>query len=118
VEGSPDSIAVPIIWSGPEDVPILFTNAFVSQFDQTLDAFILTFGQMTPPALVGATEEELRRQAEQITFISVKPIVRLSLTPTRLREVIASLQANLEQLEHVSTMQPGDPRDDRHNTDA
>jgi hypothetical protein len=110
VEGSPDSFAVPIVWAGPEDVPILFANAFVSQFDQTLDSFILTFGQMTPPALIGATPEELREQAEQITFIPVKPIVRLSLTPTRLREVIASLQANLDQLERASTMQPGDPR--------
>lgn len=110
MEGHPDSITVPIIWSGPEDVPILFTNAFVSQFDQTLDSFILTFGQMTPPALAGATPEELREQAEHITFVSVKPIVRLSLTPTRLREVIASLQANLDQLERVTTMQPGDPR--------
>jgi hypothetical protein len=110
MEGSPDSIAVPIVWSGPEDVPILFTNAFVSQFDLTLDAFILTFGQMTPPALIGATPEELKEQAEQVTFVPVKPIARLSLTPRRMQEVIAALQANLDQLERASTMQPGDPR--------
>ena len=106
----PEGIAFPVIWSGPEDVPILFINAFVSQFDQTLDAFIVTMGQMTPPALLGATPEEIRAQAEQISYVPVKPVVRLGLTLTRFRELIATLQANLDQLERASTMRPGDPR--------
>lgn len=110
MEGPPDAIAVPVVWSSPEDVPILYANTFVCQFEQTLDAFILTVGQLTPPALIGATVEELREQAEQITFVAVKPVARFGLTRARLEELIALLQANLDQLERATTMRPGDPR--------
>jgi predicted GNAT superfamily acetyltransferase len=106
----PEGVEVPIAWMGPEDVPILFANAFVAQFDQTLDAFILTIGQMTPPALIGASPEELRAQAEQITFVPVKPVARFALSPGRMRELVAVLHANLDQQERAATMRPKDPR--------
>jgi hypothetical protein len=57
-EDQPPGIAVPVAWLGVEDVPILLANAFVSQFDaQTLDSLTLTVGQVTMPAIMGATEE-------------------------------------------------------------
>ena len=106
-----EGVAVPIVWSGPEDVPILVANAFVCQFDsETLDAFILTVGQLTPPALVGANPEEIRRQAEQISYVPVKPVARFGLSVGKMRELIAILAGNLEQLEAATTMRPGDPR--------
>jgi hypothetical protein len=83
VEGPPDSIAVPVVWSSPEDVPILYANTFVCQFEQTLDSFILTVGQLTPPALIAATPEELREQAENIAFVVVKTVARFGLTPSQ-----------------------------------
>ena len=104
-------VAVPVAWVGPEDVPILAANAFVSQYDpQTLDALILTIGQLTPPAIMGATPEEREEQARQVTYVHVKPIVRLGLTIARARELIATLQANLDQLEEAIKLHPGDPR--------
>lgn len=105
-----EPIAVPVVWSGPEDVPILYINAVVSQFEQSLDAFIITLGQMTPPALVGANPDELREQAEQLAFVHVKPVARLAFTVDKLREVVAIMQTNLDQLERATTMRPGDPR--------
>lgn len=110
MEGTPDAIAVPVVWSSPEDVPILFANTFVCQFEQTLDSFILTVGQLTPPALIGATPEELREQVENIAYVPVTPVARFGLTTARLQELIALLQANLDQMERATTMRPGDPR--------
>jgi hypothetical protein len=111
MEGEPGLISVPLVWSGPEDLPIFFVNAFVSQFDQqSFETFVVTLGQITPPAIIGSTEEERREQAEQITFVPIKPIIRFSLDRIRMRELIATLQANLDQLEHATTMKPGDPR--------
>lgn len=104
-------VEVPVAWIGPEDVLILHANAFVSQFDpQTLDSLTLTIGQMTPPAIVGATAEEREEQARQVTFVPIKPIVRLALTPARARELIATLEANLYQLESTTKVLKRDPR--------
>jgi hypothetical protein len=107
----PTGIAVPIIWLGVEDVPILYANAFVGQFDpQTADSVILTVGQMTPPAIMGATPEEREEQVRQIAYVSIKPIVRLGLTVARARELVATLQASLDQLEEANKLRPADPR--------
>lgn len=108
---TPEGVSVPIVWLGPEDVPILHANAFVSQFDaQTLDSLTLTIGQMTQPAIGGATAEEREEQVRQIAFVPIKPVVRLALTPARARELIATLAANLDQLEQATNVIPGDPR--------
>ena len=107
----PEGINVPVIWLGVEDVPILLATAFVSQFDgQTLDSITLTVGQVTMPAIVGRTDAERQEQLEQIAFVPIKPIARLGLTPARTRELIATLQANLDQLEQATKLRPADPR--------
>ena len=106
-----EGVSVPVVWLGAEDVPILYVNAFVSQFDvQTLDSLIVTIGQLTPPAIMGMTDDERREQAEQIAYVPIKPVVRLGLTPARARELIATLEANLDHLEQARNMRPGDPR--------
>jgi hypothetical protein len=106
-----EGVELPLVWLGPEDVPILYINAVVSQFDaQTMDSLIVTLGQLTPPAIVGATLEERREQADQIAYVPVKPVVRLGLTEARARELVAILQANLDQLEQARNRRPGDPR--------
>lgn len=107
----PDGIEVPVVWLGVEDVPILHANAFVSQIDaQTLDALILTVGQMTQPAISGATEQERRQQVESVAYVPIKPVVRLGLTEARARELVATLQANLDHLETARKLKPADPR--------
>jgi hypothetical protein len=108
----PRGISVPITWLGPEDVPILYANAFVSQFDpQNFDSLILTVGQMTPPAIMGATPEEREEQARNVAFVAVKPVVRLGLTIARARELMATLGANLDQLDEVNKVRSKDPRE-------
>ncbi len=91
------SIPIPITWIGVEEVPIYLANQFVCQFEQ--QEFILTLGQMSPPALLGETEEERAEQAAQIDYVPVKPLARLGFTESRLRELIAVLEANLRNYE-------------------
>jgi hypothetical protein len=87
---------VPLSWENVEDVPVFFSNQYVCQYNQ--DEFILTFGQMTPPMLLG----ELQDRAEQlrrIEYVPVKPLTRVAFTYTRLVELINVLQINREQYE-------------------
>ena len=90
-------------------MPILYANAFVSQFDK--DGFIVTIGQMSPPALVG-TPSEIKEQLEQIDYVHVQPLARLGLTRERMQELVTFLQTNLDQSEQAAKLAPGDPRDD------
>lgn len=106
------SVEIPVAWLGPEDLPILQANAFVSQLDpQTLDSLTLTVGQTTFPPIVGATPEERTEQARAVAFVPIKPIVRLGLTEARARELIAALEANLDQLETARNLRAKDPRE-------
>jgi hypothetical protein len=107
----PPGIEVRVAWLGPEDVPILHANAFVCQFDpQTFDSLTLTVGQLTPPAITGLTQEEREEQARNVAFVPIKPVVRLALTPARARELAATLEANLAQLEEANKLRGVDPR--------
>ncbi len=107
----PGAVQLPVVWLGPEDVPMLHANAFVCQFDgQTMDSMLLTVGQLTAPAIAGATEEERREQVEQIAYVPIKPIARLAFTPARARELIATLEANLDQLDQATKLRKVDPR--------
>jgi hypothetical protein len=110
-EEQPEQIQVPLVWTGAEDVPILFGNSFVCQFDADLSAFIITVGQVTPPALLGPPEA-LAEQARQIEFVPVRVIARLAVTPSRMNELIQVLHANVDQREQASKLRPGDPRDE------
>jgi hypothetical protein len=96
---------IPFLWLGPEDVPILFVNQFVSQFYH--DAFIVTIGQTAPPPVVG-TPEEIAEQLEDVSYVPVKPAVRLGLSESAMRELIAHLQANLDQYEQAQQAKGGE----------
>jgi hypothetical protein len=110
-ESDPRAVQIPVASLGVEDVPVLFASAFTSQFDpQTLDSLILTVGQVTPPAVAGATDEEREEQLRSIAYVPIKPVVRLGLTEARARELVATLQANLDQLEVARSLRPADPR--------
>ncbi len=67
-----------LAWVGVEDVPIVFVNQILGQVDDKGEV-IISFGQATPPILLGSPED-LRRQAAAIPFIQVKPVAG-SLSP-------------------------------------
>lgn len=88
---------------------MLYANSFIVQFDtQALGSFIITVGQLTPPALIG-TPEQVREQAEGLSYVHVRTAARLVVTRQKLDELIAVLQANRDQYEEATKMR-GDPR--------
>jgi hypothetical protein len=87
---------VPLTWENVEDVPVYFSNQYVCQYNQ--DEFILTFGQMTPPMLLGELHDRAE-QLRQIEHVPVKPLARVAFTYARLVELINVLQINREQYE-------------------
>jgi len=80
----------------------------VGQVQAEEGAFYLTIGQTLPPALIG-TPQERAEQLEQIAYVPVKPVARLALTRSRLQELAALLQTNLDQYDEMTRqMREGD----------
>ncbi len=99
---------IPTTWIGAEDLPVLFVNTFVGQVQPQEGTFYLTLGQTLPPALIG-TPQEQAEQLEQIAYVPIKPVARLALTRSRMEELVALLQLNLEQHDQLlQQMRGGD----------
>jgi hypothetical protein len=94
--GQPERIEVPLVWVGVEDVQILFANQFLGQVQQ--QEIVLSFGQVTPPVLLGSPEQ-LAQQVRRLGFIPVKTVARFSMTRARLEELIGVLQATVRNFD-------------------
>ena len=88
------------VWIGLEEMPIMFVNQTIAQVDDQGDV-IVSFGQATPPVILGGTLEEQRKQAEAIPFVQIRPVARLSLSTQRIREIIGVLQQTLDNQERA-----------------
>ena len=107
----PEGTQVPIVWVGAEDVPILYANTFICQFDTTAPGgFIMTVGQLTPPALIG-TPDEVREQAEHLSFVQVRALARMAFTRAKMEDLIAILTENRDRFDDWQASLGGDPRD-------
>lgn len=95
---------VPVVWVGVEDLPVHFVNQFAGVVQP--NEIFLTLGTVVPPAILGESEDERRAQAESIEFVQVRPIVRLGMTPARLRELIQVLNQTLSNYERQPTIEP------------
>jgi hypothetical protein len=80
---------VPLAWVGVEEVPLLYADQFVTQSHQ--DMFILSIGQVVPPAFIGKPEERAK-QLEQIAYIPVKAVSRVTFSSANLDQLIEALQ--------------------------
>jgi hypothetical protein len=87
------AVDLPLTWVEFDDVPIFFANHFLVQHQP--DEFVLTVGQVSGPPLVG-TPEQVREQVSQISHVPITTLARVGLTRQRLTELIALLQAELE----------------------
>jgi len=77
-------------WIGAEDLPVHFANAFFGVVAP--GEIVVQVGSVVPPAIVGATPEEREAAVRSVSFVPVKPVARLALTPTRLDELIKILE--------------------------
>lgn len=97
-EETRQGIELPLVWTGNEDIAIVFTNQFLGQVGQQ-DEVVLTFGQLTMPAFLGPPEQQ-EEQVRDLPFVSIKPVVRLGLTKAgldQLVEVLQETQKNYDQ---------------------
>lgn len=88
-----EDITLPLFFIGAEDVPIALSNLQVVQHVQ--QEFIITFGQFSPPIVLGTPEEQLE-QARNKPYLPVKTVARVAMSPERLRDFIKALQQNYE----------------------
>jgi hypothetical protein len=104
-EGTPpEGINLPVSWIDFHETPIAFSNQAIVQHQP--NEFVVTFGQATPPPLIG-TPEQVQRQAAEISFVPIRTLARLGMNRERLVELIAALQANLDN--HDRSMRASDP---------
>ncbi len=80
----------------------MFVNHMVSQFQA--GEFILTFGQQTPPIILGTTEQR-REEAKTIRYIPIKAVARIGLTAQRMVDFVKVLQENLATYERLAKLE-------------
>jgi hypothetical protein len=97
---------LPIRWMGTEDIPIVFVNQVLGQVGRQGEV-VLSFGQITPPALLG-TPEQQREQAKDIDFLPVKPVARLALTRVGLDDLIRVLQQTRDNYQKIEEAMAGE----------
>ena len=90
-----------VAWEGVEDVPVLFVNQVLGQVGQQAEV-VLTFGQLTPPAILGETQAERERQIGVWPRIPIKPVARFALTREGLEQLVTVLHQTLENHDKVS----------------
>lgn len=85
-------IRLTLDWRIADDFPISYANEFMVQ--RIRDEFILTIGQLAPPALVTPTREEIEALPKKI---SPRVVARIAVAPSRIRALIGLLQRQLAQ---------------------
>lgn len=94
-----DSMEVPVLWLGVEDLPVLSANQFIGQVDG--DVAHVVIGVVTPPMLLGSPKEQ-RQAAERLGYVPIHPITRLALTRRRLEEFRDVLNATIENHDRLA----------------
>jgi hypothetical protein len=88
-----EKVELPFFFIGSEDVPIVLSNLQVIQHVQ--QEFIITFGQYSPPVVLGTPEEQFE-QMKSKPYLPVKTVARVAMSPQRLADLIKALQGNYE----------------------
>jgi hypothetical protein len=105
-EETRDWITIPTVWDGLENVPIVLVNNALGQVGQQGE-IILSFGQLTPPPLIGTLEQQ-QEQARRIERLAIKPVARLGLTRAGLDDLIRVLNEtrdNYDRIQEVKATQ-------------
>lgn len=84
-------VFVPINWRTAESVPIKLANRFLLQYSE--DHFILSVGQIAPPAVIQQSEEDVR----SVTELNMVVLDRFVMTPERMRALILLLRRQLRR---------------------
>jgi hypothetical protein len=97
-----DTVQIPIVWIGLDDATIGYANQVICQMGAPdhPGEFILTFGQLHPPVLLGGPESN-RLQLQSLSFVPVRVVAKLALNEARLRELQGALVTILKSYDDV-----------------
>ncbi len=90
-----EPIQLPTVWVDDTGGVAKYVNAFMSSFQR--DEFTIVAGQVTPPLVSGATDEERAQAAQALGFVPIHTIVRLVVNRAKMMELINALQENLDK---------------------
>jgi hypothetical protein len=95
-----NNFAVSVIWPDVDDQPVLRANQFLGQMSPDAsgapEEFILTIGYISPPVMLGSPEEQAATMAA-LGAVSVRTLTRVSMSRSRLGELLQLLQAAVSQ---------------------
>ncbi|MHB8684140.1 MAG: hypothetical protein ACYC9X_07445 [Dehalococcoidia bacterium] len=100
-----ETVGIPVAWIGLDDAQIIYVNQLILQMGAPdhLDEFILTFGQLHPPALMGDLEQN-RAQLQSMPYVPVKVVAKLALSEGRVRELLAVIEEILGKYDEVKKL--------------
>ncbi|OHB70748.1 MAG: hypothetical protein A2V70_11785 [Planctomycetes bacterium RBG_13_63_9] len=79
----------------PEDLSAVYANNLVAQNDSGV--LVLSFFQVNPPYILGASEEERREVLDKITSVSAIPAAKLAIPLHHIPGMIQVIQQRFEQ---------------------
>ena len=95
---------MPLDWTGVALTPVLAANQLLVEVDVVdgrPDNILISFGQASPPPIVGTPQEQADRLSN-LGSVPVTPVARLSVTKGRLEEWVGILSGTLEQIKAAS----------------
>ena len=94
---------VGVEWEGLDSLPIHAATTFVAGAN-AIGEINLAIGQTSAPVFAGTPEEQTAKLMA-VTSVNARPLVRLMMTPWRVKELISILQFALDQHELIEQQQ-------------
>jgi hypothetical protein len=100
-------------WTGADAIPAQLANQILCQLglptgpESIPDGVYLTFGNASPPIVIGDTELARQQLAAYNGRLPVAPLFRVFLSKDRVQEALTLLQGALETLEQVEAQVRG-----------
>lgn len=95
-----DSKLVRLNWVFPPDLQTHFVMNMTVQSQP--DHFILSFFEVTPPPIIGETEEEKQAFMDGISSVDAKCVARVVVTPDKMKEFVEVLSQNYAQWKQLT----------------
>jgi hypothetical protein len=83
-DGETESVELPVLWVGLDEIPVRAVNQFVLQNEA--GEYFLVAGVLTPPVILG-TPDRVRAQLESLGHVEVQPVARLAMNERRIKEL-------------------------------
>ena len=89
-----EGITIPVVWSESVDLPTVYANQLFIQY--TNNEFFLIFGELMPPIAAGS-QDERRKKLESLSGITIRPVVKLAISPPAMLRMAEAVQENMEK---------------------